>query len=67
MLSFKSIQRLYKSSRLHKFPTVKKLRSLKAHQNYSESTANDSNLSRDQVLEIYDWISQINSQSKVYE
>ena len=67
MLSFKSIQRLYKSSRLHKFPTVKKLRSLKTRQNSSESTTNDTNLSRDQVLEIYDWISQLNSQSKAYE
>ena len=67
MLSFKSIQRLYKPSRLHKFPTVKKLRSLKARQNSSESATNDTNLSRDQVLEIYDWISQLNSQSKAYE
>ena len=67
MLSFKGIQRLYKPSRLLKFPKVKKLHSLKAHQNFSESAANDTNLSRDQILEIYDWISQLNSQSKVYE
>ena len=67
MLSFKSIQRLCKPSRLHKFPTVKKLSSLKARQNSTESVASDTNLSRDQVLEIYDWISQLNSQSKVYE
>jgi len=64
MLSHKSIQRLYKPSRLQKFPVVKKLRSLKSHQaSSSESAANDTNLSRDQVIEIYDWIAQINSES----
>ena len=64
MLSCKSIQRLYQPFRLQKFPAVnKKLHSLKHHQISPESAANSSSLSRDQVLEIYDWISQINSQS----
>ena len=63
MLSYKSIQRLYKPFRLQKFPAVKKLHSLKSHQNFSENAANGTNLSRDQILEIYDWISQLNSQS----
>ena len=67
MLSYKSIQRLYKPSRLQKFPAVKKLHSLKTHQDFSEDAANDTSLTRDQVIEIYDWISQLNSQSKVYE
>ncbi len=67
MLSLKSIQRLYKPSRLQKFPAVKRLRSLKVHHNSSEKAAHETTLSRDQVLEIYDWISQLNSQSKVYK
>ncbi len=63
MLSNKSIQRLYKPSRLQKFPVVKKLLSSNSNQVSSESAANDTNLSRDQVIEIYDWIAQIKSQS----
>ncbi len=63
MLSTKSIQRLYKPSRLQKFPVVKKLRALKSTQISSKSAANDTNLSRDQVIEIYDWIAQLNSES----
>jgi len=62
MLSTKSIQRLYKPSRLQKFPVVKKLHSVESNSS-SESAANDTNLSQDKVLEIYDWIAQINSQS----
>jgi len=62
MLSAKSIQRLYKPTRLEKFPAVKKLRDMEADSS-SESAANDTNLSQDKVLEIYDWIAQINSQS----
>jgi|GEM_PF-3065756 len=65
MLSSKSIQRLYKPSRLHKFPEVKKITSTESNSS-SESAANDTNLSQDKVLEIYDWISQINSQSNSY-
>lgn len=61
MLSTKSIQRLYTPSRLENFPAVKKLRSLGNHSS-SDSAANDTNLSQDKVLEIYDWIAQINSQ-----
>ncbi len=63
MLSVKSIQRLYKPSRLQKFPVVKKLRSLNSTQISSESAANDTNLSRDQVIEIYDWIAQLKADS----
>jgi len=63
MLSNKSIQRLYKPSRLQKFPVVKKLLSSNRNQTSSKSAANDTNLSRDQVIEIYDWIAQIKSQS----
>ena len=63
MLSTKSIQRLYKSSRLQKFPVVRKLRTLKSPQTPSERAANDTHLSRDQVIEIYDWIAQLNSES----
>lgn len=63
MLSNKSIQRLYKPSRLQKLPVVKKLLSLNSNQTSSESAANDTNLSRDQVIEIYDWIAQIKSKS----
>ena len=63
MLSNKSIQRLYKPSRLLKVPVVKKLRSLNFHQNSSQSAANDTHLSRDQVIEIYDWVAQINAES----
>ncbi len=63
MLSTKSIQRLYKSSRLQKFPVVKKLRTLKSPQAPFERAANDTHLSRDQVIEIYDWIAQLNSES----
>jgi len=65
MLSTKSIQRLYKPSRLQRSPVVKKLHIFKSDQSASESAANDTNvnLSRDQVIEIYDWISQINSES----
>lgn len=63
MLSTKSIQRLYKPSRLQKFPVVKKLHLFKSDQDTSDSAANDTNLSRNEVIEIYDWISQINSES----
>ncbi|QMU60562.1 MAG: hypothetical protein GKR92_02165 [Gammaproteobacteria bacterium] len=63
MLSTKSIQRLYRPFRLQKFPVVKKLRSLKSAHIASENAANDTNLSRDQVIEIYDWIAQLNSES----
>ncbi|MFK7815579.1 MAG: hypothetical protein AB8B92_04515 [Gammaproteobacteria bacterium] len=63
MLSNKSIQRLYKPFRLQKLPVVKKLFSLNSNQTSSEDAANDTNLSRDQVIEIYDWIAQIKSQS----
>lgn len=63
MLSTKSIQRLYKPSRLPKFPVVKKLHLFKSDQDISADAANDTNLSRDQVIEIYDWISKINSDS----
>lgn len=63
MLSTKSIQRLYKPSRLQKLPAAKKLRALTTRKKETEILADDTNLSRDQVLEIYDWISQINSQS----
>lgn len=61
MLSTKSIQRLYKPSRLQKGPVVEELRSVDSSIS-SESAANDTNLSQDKVLEIYDWIAQINSQ-----
>jgi hypothetical protein len=64
MLSNKSIQRLYKPSRLRKFPVVKKLIAPNDNQTPSESAANDTHLSRDQVIEIYDWIAQFKSQSK---
>ena len=65
MLSAKSIQRLYKPSRLQKFPVINKLHLFKSDQGASDSAANDTNLnlSRDQVIEIYDWISQLNSES----
>ena len=63
MLSTKSIQGLYKPSRLQKFPVVKKLCALKSPRAPSEKAANDTNLSRDQVIEIYDWIAQLNSES----
>ena len=62
MLSTKSIQRLYKPSRLQKSPVVEKLHSVDSDSS-SESAANDTNLSQDKVIEIYDWIAQINSQS----
>jgi len=62
MLSTKSIQRLYKPSRLQKPPVVEKLHSVDSDSS-SESAANDTNLSEDKVIEIYDWIAQINSQS----
>ncbi len=63
MLSTKSIQRLFKPSRLQKLSVATKLRSIVNKQIPAESLSDDANLSRDQVLEIYDWISQINSQS----
>lgn len=63
MLSTKSIQRLFKPSRLQKLSAATKLRSIVNKQIPAESLSDDANLSRDQVLEIYDWISQINSQS----
>jgi len=63
MLSTKSIQRLYKPTSLQKLPLVKKLRAYKSSQISTANAANDTNLSRDQVLEIYDWIAQLNAES----
>jgi hypothetical protein len=64
MLSNKSIQRLYKPPRLRKFPVVKKLIASNDNQTLSENAANDTHLSRDQVIEIYDWIAKLKSQYK---
>jgi len=61
MLSTKSIQRLYKPSRLRTLPANRKLQSLASSTKEAEKSPNDTNLSRDQVIEIYDWISQLNA------
>lgn len=61
MISAKSIQRLYQPPKLHKFRAVKNLRSLRSKSNISNDTA-EQQLSREQVLEIYDWIAQLHAQ-----
>ena len=62
MISAKSIQRLYHPAKLQKFRAVKKLRSLRAKSEISKNhNTDDQHLSRDQVLEIYDWIAQLNA------
>ncbi len=63
MLSLKRIQRLFRPSRLSRLSSETDLHSLVGKQVSADKTSNDTNLNRDQVLEIYDWISQINSQS----
>ena len=62
MLSTKSIQRLYRPSKLRKFRAVSTLRSLRTNPDISKNTTEEQHLSREQVLEIYDWVAQLNAQ-----
>ena len=60
MILVKSIQRLYQPSKLKKIRVVKRLQSFHSETNISTDTA-EQQLSRDQVLEIYDWVAQLNA------
>ena len=60
MISAKSIQRLYQIPKLQKIHAVRKLQSLRSKSNISNDTA-EQQLSREQVLEIYDWVAQLNA------
>ncbi len=62
MISAKSIERLYQSSKPSKLRAARKLYSLHTNLDSVEDTTMDTHLSRDQVLEIYDWIAQLNAQ-----
>ena len=62
MISAKSIQRLYQPPKLHKLRAVKKLHSLRVGSDVSNNDTEERQLSREQVLEIYDWIAQLNAQ-----
>ena len=62
MISAKSIQRLFHPSKLQKFRAVKKLSSLRANSDVSTEATEEKQLSREQVLEIYDWVAQLNAQ-----
>jgi len=60
MLSTKSIQRLYQQpARLRKLSTKNKFASLSSSIMSSDDVVDEQHLSRDQVLEIYDWIAQL--------
>ena len=62
MLSAKCIQRLYRPSRLLKLRTVNSLQASASEPKFHKDDAHDHSLSRDQVLEIYDWIAQLRTQ-----
>ncbi len=62
MLSAKSIQRLYHPTRLLKLRAKEKLQSFSSKPTFQTDEAQDCFLSRDQVLEIYDWIAQLRTQ-----
>ncbi len=62
MISIKSVQRLYQSSQLGKFHEVNRLRSSNTNPNNSNNATQEQHLSREQVLEIYDLIAQLNAQ-----
>ncbi len=60
MLSTKSIQRLYQQpKKLQKLYAKNKFASLSSSTASSDNTMDEQHLSRDQVLEIYDWIAQL--------
>ena len=62
MLLTKSIQRLYQQpSRLQKLYAKNKFALLNTSATSSDSKVDEQHLSRDQVLEIYDWIAQLHS------
>lgn len=61
MISAKSIQRLYQQPlRLQKLYAKNRFASLNSSAEESGDTLDEQHLSRDQVLEIYDWIAQLN-------
>ena len=62
MLSTKSIQRLYHPSRVLKLRAKNRLQSLASKSKFQKDNSRDCSLSRDQVLEIYDWIAQLRTQ-----
>lgn len=62
MLSAKSIQRLYRPSRLLKLRAANSLQAFASEPKFHEDDTHVRSLSRDQVLEIYDWIAQLRTQ-----
>ena len=62
MISAKNIQRLFHPSKLQKFRAVKNLSSLRTNSDISTEATEEKQLSREQVLEIYDWVAQLNAQ-----
>ncbi|MGI9227452.1 MAG: hypothetical protein ACR2PU_01540 [Gammaproteobacteria bacterium] len=62
MLSAKSIQRLYRPSRLLKLRAANSLQAFASKSKFQKDDTHDRSLSRDQVLEIYDWIAQLRTQ-----
>lgn len=61
MISAKSIQRLYHPLQLQQLHAVRKLHSLRNKSEISKDAADDQHLSREQVIEIYDWIAQLHA------
>ncbi len=62
MISAKSILRPYQQPILAKLHAVEKLYSLHTKSNTLEKSVEDQQLSREQVLEIYDWVAQLRAQ-----
>lgn len=64
MLSAKSIQRLYRPLRLKKLRALFRSHSSTSNLEHEIDITDAQRLSRDQVLEIYDWIAQLNAQQR---
>ncbi len=64
MISAKSIQQFYLPLRLLRFRAANRLHSLKNKPEKSQDITEESRLSREKVIEIYDWIAKLNAQSK---
>ncbi len=62
MISIKSVQRLCQPSKLGKLHAVNRLHSSNTNPNNSNNATQEQHLSREQVLEIYDLIAQLNAQ-----
>lgn len=64
MILAKSIQQFYLPLRLPRFRAANRLHFLKNKPELSQDITEESRLSREKVIEIYDWIAKLNAQSK---